>query len=158
MATKKVECGCYLFGEEQLVENRKKLVPKGIMPVYKTKGAACADIAVPEDVIIPAGKSVMVDLWIGFEIPVGYKVVMYPRSSLLIKKGLIQPVSIIDQDYSGQRVHAPLFNPGKEDVKLEKGERVAQIECVPVYDCTEWLHDNTTRDKVNGGFGSTGTK
>lgn len=159
MAQKKnVECYCYLFGTEHMVENRRKIVPKGIMPVYKTKEAACADIAVPDEVIVPAGKSVMVDLWIGFEIPKGYKIIMYPRSSLLIKKGLIQPVSIIDSDYSGQRVHAPLFNPTTQDIKLEAGERVAQIECVPVYDCTEWNHENTERASVNGGFGSTGAK
>ena len=51
---KKVECYCYLFGTEHMVENRRKIVPKGIMPVYKTKEAACADIAVPDEVIIPA--------------------------------------------------------------------------------------------------------
>lgn len=155
---KKVSCDCYLFGEEHLVEGRKKLVPKGIMPVYKTLGAACADIAVPEEVIIPANQSVMIDLWIGFEIPEGYKIVMYPRSSLLIKKGLIQPVSIIDADYSGQRVHAPLFNPTDKDIKLKAGERVAQIECVPVYDCQDWKHEKVERASVNGGFGSTGEK
>ena len=155
---KKIECVCYMFGTEQMVEGRKKIVPKGIMPIYKTKGAACADIAIPDEVVVPAGKSVLVDLWIGFEIPEGYKIIMYPRSSLLIKKCLIQPTSIIDQDYSGQRVYAPLFNPTTKDIKLEAGERIAQIECVPVYDCTEWRHCNIERKSVNGGFGSTGEK
>lgn len=154
----KVECACYLYGTEQLVGNRKKIVAKGIMPVYKTKGAACADIAVPEEVTVPAGKTIMVDLWVSFEIPAGYKIVMYPRSSLLVKRGIMQPVSIIDSDYSGQRVHAVLHNVTDSDVTLKAGERVAQIECVPVYDCTEWHHENKERNAVNGGFGSTGDK
>lgn len=158
MIKKKVECLCYLFGDEQETASGKRIVPKGIMPVYKTKGAACADIAVPDKIVIPAGKTAVPDLFIAFEIPSGYKIVMYPRSSLLVKKGLMSPVSIIDSDYSGQHVHVVLHNITDKDVSLEPGERVAQIECVPVYDCTEWHHANAVRADINGGFGSTGEK
>lgn len=125
----------------------------GQKPYYATKYAACADLEVPKNVTVPAGKAVKVNLLIGFMIPKGYKLLMYPRSSLLIKKGLIQPVSVIDQDYSGQPVHAPLFNPGTTDITLVIGERIAQIECVPAYDCLSWCRYN---EKRNGGFGSTG--
>lgn len=128
----------------------------GIMPVYKTKKAACADLAVPEKVVIPSHKSVVIGLKIGFEIPDGMKIVMYPRSSLLVKRGLFQPTSIIEPDYNGQEVHAPLFNMTDEDVVLEAGARVCQIECVPRYDCKSWDHEYTERNTVNGGFGSTG--
>ena len=155
MATKKISCPAYLFYEKDNLGCRKKDGIIGLAPIYKTKLAACADIAVPMKVVIPAHKFVRVDLWLGFEIPEGYKIIMYPRSSLLDKKGLMQPTSIIDADYSGQRVHAPLFNMTDEDVVLEKGERVAQIECVPRYDCDDWLRDNV--DRGFGGFGSTGS-
>ena len=124
----------------------------GIMPVFKTKGAACADVASPKAVNINPGETVLIDLLLSFDIPTGYKIVMYPRSSLLIKKHLIQPVSIIDSDYH-LHVHVPVFNAGIEPVIIEAGERVAQIECVPVYDCTSWDHESTER---TGGFGSTG--
>ena len=154
MTTKKVECDCYLFGEEQLVENRKKLVPKGIMPVYKTKGAAAADCAIPETVTVPPHKTVVIDLWIGFDIPKGYCIKMYPRSSLLVKRGLMQPVSIIDQDYSGQRVHAPGHNMTDESVVLEKGERICQIMLEPTYDVISWGHEKNERDPK--GFGGSG--
>lgn len=159
MAKKTVSCDCYQFYEEVVGPNGVKTkIVRGIKPVYKTKGAACADVAIPFETLIPAHKSVCIDLWIGFEIPENYKVIMYPRSSLLVKKGLISPVSIIDADYSGQRVHAPLFNLTDNDVKLEAGERVLQIECVPMYDCVDWEHEKTVRARVNGGFGSTGAK
>lgn len=155
MAGKSVECECYLFYESVNEANGKqRKIQRGIKPVYQTKESACADVAIPFETVIPAGKSVKIDLWIGFEIREGYKIVMYPRSSLLIKKGLIQPVSIIDSDYSGQHVHAPIYNPGKEDVVLEAGERVAQIECVPAYDCKDWERKKEQRGE--GGFGSTG--
>lgn len=128
----------------------------GIMPVYKTKKAACADLAVPVNIIIPPHKSVIIGLKVGFEIPDNMKIVMYPRSSLLAKYGLFQPTSIIEPDYNGQEVHAPLFNGTNEEVVLEAGDRVCQIECVPRYDCTSWDHEDVERATVNGGFGSTG--
>lgn len=128
----------------------------GQKPYYATKYAACADLAVPRNVVVQAGKAVKINMLIGFMIPKGYKLLMYPRSSLLIKKGLIQPTSVIDQDYSGQPVHVPLFNPGAKDVTIVAGERVAQIECVPVYECRSWAKSSNTRNKVDGAFGSTG--
>lgn len=149
-------CNCNCKNESLKVTCPVFLFDGGIMPVYKTKKAACADLAIPVKVVIPPHRSVMVGLKIGFEIPDGMKIVMYPRSSLLIKHGLIQPTSIIEPDYNGQEVHAPLFNGTDEEVVLEAGDRVCQIECVPRYDCVSWDHDNVERSAVNGGFGSTG--
>ena len=146
---KKVECPCYLFFEE--VDGAKTV--QGIQPVYQTKHAACADVAVPIRTIIHPHSTEKVDLWIGFEIPEGYCIKMYPRSSLLLKYDLMSPVSIIDSDYSRMHVHVVLHNLGANLQVLEAGTRVAQIECVPVYDCDDWAHSNKTRD---GGFGSTG--
>lgn len=150
---RKVSCAAYLFFDGDDWHTSKI---KGINPVYKTKGAACADIAIPEQVVIPPHTTVCPDLYLGFEIPAGYKIIMYPRSSLLVKRGIMQPVSIIDYDYSGQHVRIPLHNLTDKEIVLEAGERVAQIECVPMYDCEDWNHEGSQRAKVNGGFGSTG--
>ena len=146
----------YEGGYMNTVECPVILMEGGIMPVYKTKKAACADCAVPVDVTIEPGKCVRVGLKIAFEIHDDCKIVMYPRSSLLVKRGLMQPTSIIEPDYNGQEVHAPLFNMTSEPVIIEKGERVCQIECVPRYDCESWDHDDVERSSSNGGFGSTG--
>lgn len=154
MAQKKVECLCYLFGTDQLVNGKKKLVPKGIKPVYKTVGAAAADCAIPEVVTIPPHTTELIDLWIGFEIPKGYCIKMYPRSSLLVKRGLMQPVSIIDQDFSGNSVYAPVHNMTNEPVTLEKGERICQVMLEPVYDITDCDHEKNERDSK--GFGGSG--
>lgn len=150
-----VSCTAYLFYEQNEDGSRKADGIIGIQPTYQTKEAACADVAIPYPATIPLHKAMKFDLWIGFEIPKGYKIIMYPRSSLLTKKGLMQPVSIIDSDYSGQHVYVPFVNITDEPVELAKGERVAQIECVPVYDCVDWARIEHDR---NGGFGSTGAK
>lgn len=132
-----------------------KLGSGAIEPTYKTKEAACADVALPDHLVLKPGEIKMIPLQIGFEIPNGYKIVMYPRSSLMIKYGIVQPTSVIDSDYSGMEVHAPLYNTSNRRIELPAGTRVAQIECVPVCDCTDWPHESTKR---TGGFGSTGSK
>lgn len=128
-----------------------------------TKGAACADMFLPADVTIPPmdiSKSlkdniIKVPLDVSFDIPSGFKIVMYPRSSLLIKRGLIQPVSIIDEDYHGN-VHAPLVNITNEPIELKAGERLVQIElqlAMPKGIC-DWDAVESERDQ--NGFGGTG--
>lgn len=126
----------------------------GIPPTYATKEAACADVAVPDTVIIKPHETVRTDLMLSFIISNGHKIVMYPRSSLLYKHGIMMPVSIIDSDYHGH-VHAVMHNVTDEPVRFEKGTRVAQIECTPTYETVEWKRSKTERE---GGFGSTGEK
>lgn len=132
-----------------------KLGPGALDPEYQTKEAACADVALPDHLVLKPGEIKMVPLQIGFEIPNGFKIVMYPRSSLMIKYGIVQPTSVIDSDYSGMEIHAPLYNTSNKRIALPAGTRVAQIECVSVCDCTDWPHKSVTR---TGGFGSTGSK
>ena len=129
------------------------LGPNGKVPVYKTKQAACADVYLPEDVTIEPGKIACPGLQLGFDIPADYKIVMYPRSSLLVKFGIIQPTSIIDADYSGMEVHAPLYNTTDKPVTLKAGDRVAQIEVQPYTRVLDWNFESNER---TGGFGSTG--
>lgn len=129
------------------------LGPNGKVPVYKTKQAACADVYLPEDVTIEPGKVACPGLQLGFEIPAGHKIVMYPRSSLLVKFGIIQPTSIIDADYSGMEIHAPLYNATDKPVTLKAGDRVAQIELQEYSRVLDWNFESNER---TGGFGSTG--
>ena len=129
------------------------LGPNGKVPVYKTKQAACADVYLPEDVTIEPGKVACAGLQLGFEIPAGNKIVMYPRSSLLVKFGIIQPTSIIDADYSGMEIHAPLYNATDKPVTLKAGDRVAQIELQEYSRVLDWNFESNER---TGGFGSTG--
>lgn len=156
---KKIECSVYLFGEEVEVNGKAKIKSIGLPPVFMTKGAACADCAVPFEEMILPHQTKVIDLWIGFEIPVGYKIVMYPRSSLLVKKGLMSPVSIIDQDFSGNKVHFPVHNLTNQPVRLAAGERVCQIELAPAMK-RSW-QDNWDQKEVERGaegFGTTGEK
>lgn len=127
----------------------------GKVPVYKTKQAACADVFLPEDVTVEPGKVACPGLQLGFNIPAGNKIVMYPRSSLLVKFGIMQPTSIIDADYSGMEIHVPLYNTTDKPVTLKAGDRVAQIELHEYERILDWNFEDNER---TGGFGSTGEK
>lgn len=127
----------------------------GIEPVYMTKEAACADLAIPRDVSIEPHSTVMVGLALAFEIENGSKLLLYPRSSLLVKYGIMAPTSVIDSDYRGREVHAILHNLTDHVVYLEKGTRVLQVECQPSYHCFDWQYIKNER---TGGTGSTGEK
>ena len=129
------------------------LGPNGKVPVYKTKQAACADVYLPEDVTIEPGKVACPGLQLGFDIPADCKIIMYPRSSLLIKFGIMQPTSIIDADYSGMEIHVPLYNTTDKTVTLKAGDRVAQIELQEYSRVLDWNFESNER---TGGFGSTG--
>lgn len=131
------------------------LGPHGKVPVYKTRQAACADVFLPEDVTIEPGKVACPGLQLGFSIPAGNKIVMYPRSSLLVKFGIMQPTSIIDADYSGMEIHVPLYNTTDKPVTLKAGDRVAQIELHEYERILDWNFEDNER---TGGLGSTGEK
>ncbi len=86
-----------------------------------------------------------------------------PRSGLGHKKGLVlgNLVGLIDPDYTGP-ILVSAWNraaPGTPPVRIEPGERFAQMVFVPVvrpvFHIVEDFSTETTRGA--GGFGSTGT-
>lgn len=128
------------------------IVHKGIPPVYATTKSAAADIAVPVGITVKAKSTLYVDLLLRTNIGLGYCILMFPRSSLLMKHKLVMPVSVIDSDYK-LNIHAPLYNPTDEDIYLEAGTRVAQIM---LQDCSTRVTPNFIDQLREGGCGSTG--
>mgnify|MGYP001949488373 CR=1 FL=1 len=109
--------------------------------------------------IVVAAKSVAIrpsDLIV--ETPPGYMLLLALRSSTPRKKGLHKPhgIGVIDNDYSGDtdEIGIQVFNSTDSEVKVEKGERVAQGIFVKI-DKFEW-EEVQTMGESRGGFGSTG--
>lgn len=100
----------------------------------------------------------MVPTGVRLSIPEGYEGQVRPRSGLALKQGLGQVNSpgTIDSDYRGE-IGVLLINFGQETIRLNAGERIAQLVICPVARATliamEAL-DDTARGE--GGFGSTG--
>lgn len=143
--------------------NVKCIVSQGaVLPEYKTKGSAGADVCafLTEPVIIEKGKSVMLPTGLFFEIPAGYEIQVRPRSGLAAKNGItvLNTPGTIDSDYRGE-LKIILINLGSEDFTVNNGDRIAQIILAPVIQANfESVNVISETERGSGGFGSTGIK
>ena len=130
----------FISHSEQDTEIRERTVVKGRVQINPT-----------ERMLVPTG--------LIFDIPTGYSVRLYPRSSLALKQGLTlaNNVGIIDSDYV-QPVFMMVCNMSGFQQFVTDGERICQAELVQekqyvLLEVDERPERKTDRD---GGFGSTG--
>ena len=110
----------------------KRLHPAAILPERKTEGAACFDLCALEYAYIPpinAQESAhLVRTGLAFDIPQGYHISIYLRSStgLYTKLRLANQTGIIDSDYRGE-IQLIVENLGRTPIRIAKGARIAQF-------------------------------
>ena len=130
-------------------------------PKHQTKFSAGADLIAAEDTIINPNQTVLVSTGYFFSEEVLLKlqkhnlvVNLHSRSSLAWKKNLLlmNGVGVIDADYKDE-IKVMYRNVGLEPVKLEKGERIAQL--VPLAYVSNIFE--VIENERNGGFGSSGS-
>jgi dUTP pyrophosphatase len=142
-----------------VVKIRKKRSDLPI-PVYKTAGSVGCDVTAAEDVVIKAGSSALVPTGLFLEVPVGYECQVRPRSGLALSHGVtvLNSPGTIDSDYRGE-VQILLHNTSRLPVRVETGDRIAQLVFAPVtratFQVTEELTDTA---RGAGGWGSTGVR
>ena len=132
------------------------------LPHYATPGSAGMDIraAIKEDVILKPGVVELIPTNISVEIPIGYEIQVRPRSGLAANHsiGILNSPGTIDSDYRGE-VKIIIMNFGKEDFKISKGDRIAQLIVSKVYTAKiEEVKDLNSSHRGEGGFGHTGNK
>ncbi len=142
------------------IEIKTKCEEGVTLPVYKTKGAAGADVCahISESMVIPKGMSAMIPTGLFFEIPEGYEIQVRPRSGLAFKNGVtvLNTPGTIDSDYRGE-LKIILINLGQEDFTVNNGDRIAQIIVAPVTQGNFVASDELSEtERGSGGFGSTG--
>ena len=133
-----------------------------VLPLYKTAGAAGADVCalLDEDLILKKGQRSLIPTGLFFEIPEGYEIQVRPRSGLAAKNGVmvLNTPGTIDSDYRGELM-VILANLGEEDFTVNSGDRIAQIIVAPV---TQGIFTNVSSlgetERGSKGFGSTGVK
>ena len=89
----------------------------------------------------------------------GLAAMLLPRSGLGHKQGLVlgNLVGLIDSDYQGL-VKISCWNRGRDPVRIEPGQRIAQLVVVPVVQVTlQAVEAFETSKRAEGGFGHTGT-
>ena len=128
------------------------------LPIYQTSGSVGFDIHARIDTLIPAKSVAVIPGNIIVETPPGYMLLLALRSSTPKKKGLHKPhgIGVVDNDYCGENdeIGIQVFNSTDSEVKVEKGERVAQGIFVKI-EKFEWA-EAETMGQSRGGFGSTG--
>lgn len=130
-----------------------------ILPTRSTKGSAGYDVYSPFDIEIPGHMTQLFPLGIKAHMIHGLFLQIVPRSSVGIKKHLMlsNTVGIIDEDYYNNpdnegMMFCSLYNYKDENVKIKKGERIAQAIFLP-FAITD---DDSVEDERTGGIGSTG--
>ncbi len=141
---------------------RVRNISNNELPMYETKGAACADLRahLTGRIAIMPGETSVVPTGLFMEIPTGYEVQVRPRSGLSAKCSITVTNSpgTIDDDYRGE-LKVILTNLGEQPFIINSGDRVAQIAIKPVYQI-QWIESDslTKTERGENGLGSTGVK
>jgi dUTP pyrophosphatase len=128
------------------------------LPRHMTDGAAGLDLRADEAVELAPGERRLVPTGLAVEIPPGHEGQVRPRSGLALRHGvgMVNAPGTVDSDYRGE-VGVILVNWGREPVRLERGERIAQLVVARVERAEVVLADALAGSgRGDGGFGSTG--
>ena len=130
------------------------------LPVYKTAGAAGADVCafLENDMTIGPNERQLVPTGLFFEIPEGFEVQVRPRRGLALKYGVtvFNTPGTIDSDYRGE-IKILLANFSENPYTVHSGERIAQLVVAPVTIASWEKSDSLSESgRGKGGWGSTG--
>lgn len=135
----------------------KKLHPDAHLPAYAHGPLEDAglDLRAVESVTLQPGVAQGVPTGIAIELPSGYEAQVRPRSGMALKHSLTVNFGTIDPGYRGE-IRVVMFNLGRADYTVEKGDRVAQL-VISRYEAIEW-EEGELGDSARGagGFGSSG--
>jgi len=154
----------------------KKMYDDVVVPQYAKEGDAGMDIRayITEDsckdktcfyptggyILIASGGRQIIPTGIKVAIPQGYEIQVRPRSGMAFKEGItvLNTPGTIDAGYRGE-IGVILYNTNSEAVKIEHGERIAQLVLNKVPQIKwEEVEELSETSRGDGGFGSTGEK
>lgn len=119
------------------------------------------DVRTAEDVFLRPGERALISTGIKLGIPTGYCVLVLPRSGSAHKLGITvnNAPGLIDAGYQGV-LYVNLINHGQKAVRLNKGNRIAQLVVQPVTPASMAPVRKLTGITERGteGHGSTGVK
>jgi dUTP pyrophosphatase len=132
----------------------KKLHEDAKIPKYAREGDAAMDVyAISKN---ETEKFIEYGTGLAFEVPEGYVMLIFPRSSVTKKDLMLKnSVGVLDSGYRGELIFR--FNKFGNEI-YEVGERVAQIMILPhpKVDFQE-VEELSESERGEGGFGSTGS-
>ena len=138
----------------------KKLNQDAKLPNFAHKGDAGMDVYSIEEAVIKSGETKLIKTGISIELPERTEAQMRPRSGLALKNSitLLNSPGTMDEGYRGE-IGVIMINHGKDDFKVEKHMKIAQMVVKPIFDINVVeIEELSDTDRGEGGFGSTGLK
>ena len=147
------------FGEGKTInmDDVRKIYDNIKLPCRKTKFSAGHDISIPFDITLPSKEKLMIPTGIRCKMDSDYVMIIAPRSSMGIKKGLriSNTIPVIDSDYydadNEGHIFISVINNGKDVIKFKTGDNIVQAMFVP-YGVAD---DDIVTEERTGGIGST---
>ena len=147
------------FGEGKTInmDDVRKIYDDIKLPCRKTRFSAGHDISIPFNITLPSKEKLMIPTGVRCKMDTDYVMIIAPRSSLGIKKGLriSNTIPVIDSDYYDANNEGHIFvsviNDGKEPIKFKAGDNIVQALFVP-YGIAD---DDVVTAERTGGIGST---
>ncbi|MCK5149507.1 dUTP diphosphatase [Candidatus Pacearchaeota archaeon] len=136
----------------------KKINPDAIIPRYAHEGDAGMDLCSVEEYELKPMESRIIKTGLQVEIPEKYFGSIRDRSGLAAKNYIHTLAGVVDSHYRGE-VGVVLINLGKEEFKIKKYDRIAQMLIQPVERVGIVKVENLSETiRGEGGFGSTGVQ
>lgn len=134
----------------------KKLHKDARLPLRNHDGDAGMDVFAIEDVHILPRASTLTGLGIACEFPNDYALLILNKSGRVTKQKLDNGAPLIDSNYRGE-IHILLFNHSDVAATIFKGEKIAQLVLLPIWNGEpELVTELSETERGAGGFGSTG--
>lgn len=138
----------------------RRLDPDVPVPAAAHPGDAGVDLVTTDTVDLAPGQRATVGTGVALALPDGFAAFVLPRSGLAARSGLtiVNAPGTVDAGYRGE-VRVTLLNTDdRVGVRLERGDRIAQLVVLPV-PRIRFVEVATLPGSVRGeaGFGSTGT-
>ncbi|HET9074973.1 MAG TPA: dUTP diphosphatase [Solirubrobacteraceae bacterium] len=137
----------------------RRLDPRARLPQRAHPGDAGLDLCALEPVELAPGARAAVRTGLALEIPEGRAGLVLPRSGLARRHGisLVNAPGLIDAGYRGELEVLLINTDTREPVRLQAGERVAQLVLVDVgLDEVVEVDALSVTARGAGGFGSSG--
>ena len=129
------------------------------LPTYATAESAGFDLSASAEVTVAPRQIALIPTGLVIEVPAGYFLGIFARSSTPLKRGLLvaNGVGVVDPDYSGpeDEIMIQVLNFTGAEVQVKRGDRLAQgivLQAPKV----SWQEVGDIRPVTRGGFGVTG--
>lgn len=133
----------------------RKIREDAKLPVYGHPGDAGMDLFSVDECVLEKNNAQPVLTGIQVEIPDGYVGLIWDKSGISLQ-GVHRLAGVVDSGYRGE-VKVVMINLGRQDYKIEKGTKIAQMLIQPIVSAniieSEDLEESS---RGKNGFGSTG--